>query len=119
MNLIIYVSSRIRHAQAVRHPDFSYSERHGKYLYGGRELSQQEFNEAAERVFSEKYLTKGFTFAPAVVESAEVPPAPEPAPEPVTPPEAPDIPAETAPSPEPPAPAFRSRGRAKGDGFQK
>ena len=114
MNLIIYVSSRIRHAQAVRHPDFSYSERHGKYLYGGRELSQQEFNEAAERVFSEKYLTKGFTFAPAVVE-----PAPEPAPESVTPPEAPDIPAETAPSPEPPAPAFRSRGRAKGDGFQK
>lgn len=68
MKFLIYISSRIRHGQAIRHPDFKHSHEHGLYLYGGRELDADEFNAAAARVFAENYRTDGFRFAPKVVE---------------------------------------------------
>lgn len=87
MKFIIFINSRIRHGQSVRHPDFSHNAEHQKYIYGGRALTADEFNDAASRVFSEKYQTKGFVFAPMVVKEVEAtaPPVEAP-PEPSAPP---------------------------------
>ena len=107
---LIFIASRIRHGQSVRHPDFSYNAEHQKYIYGGRALTADEFNDAAARVFSEKYQTKGFVFAPMVVKEVEAtaPPTKEP-PEPPAHPVA-DTPPATEPSQQ-----RRSRAFRKGD----
>jgi hypothetical protein len=117
MKFIIFISSRIRNGQPVRHPDFSYSNLLGLYIYQGRLLDAAEFNEAASRVFTEKYLTKGLTFAPraVVAEVVEViaPPAepsapaePEPPAEPAD--EAPQFPAEPEVATDEPAPVIET-----------
>jgi hypothetical protein len=61
----------------IKRQDFMWSERHGCYLYLGRELEEREFNEVVEKV-----MTLYRTFFPSVRVStfSEPAPAPEKAP---------------------------------------
>lgn len=79
MKFIIYVAGRIRNGQRIGLADFSYNETHGKNLYLGRELTLEEFNAAAVKVFDPNYRSNGWTFCPAVLEVVESvdPPAEE------------------------------------------
>jgi hypothetical protein len=82
-SFIIFIAGRIRHGQFPRLPDFPYSEKHGKYIYQGRELNADEFNAAAAIVFDPHYRANGFSFQPLVVSdvaAAEEPVLDEPAP---------------------------------------
>lgn len=71
MKLIIFISSRLRNGQFPRLPDFSYSHDHGRYIYAGKELTPEEFNVAAEKVFNERYRGNGFQFCASVVTTVE------------------------------------------------
>lgn len=113
MKFIIFINSRIRHGQSVRHPDFSYNAEHQKYIYGGRALTADEFNDAAARVFSEKYQTKGFVFSPMVVKEVEATAPPVEAPP--EPPEPPAPPASDTPPATETSQPRRSRAFRKGD----
>jgi len=70
MKFIIFIASRLRQGQYPRLPDFPYSERHGKYIYQGKELDADEFNTACERVFEQNYRTNGYSFRPLVLAAA-------------------------------------------------
>jgi len=66
-SFIIFIAGRIRHGQFPRLPDFPYSEKHGRYIYQGRELDADEFNTASAIVFDPHYRNNGFSFQPLVV----------------------------------------------------
>lgn len=94
MKFIIFICTRIRHGQYPRLPDFQYSEKLGKYIYQGRELTLEEFNAAALVVFDQNYRANGYNFAPmAIAAVEEVAPAPVVAPvtDPVAPVEDPAV----------------------------
>ena len=99
MTFIIYISSRIRQGQPVRHADFQWNEKHGRYLYLGRELSADEFNDAAATVFNKEYRGKNFTFTPMALLGAatQADTEPEPAKQPVLPPFADEEPVKKQP----------------------
>ena len=67
MKFIIFICSHLQHGEYPRLPDFPYNEALGKYIYQGRELTLEEFNEAALVVFDPKYRTSGYAFAPQII----------------------------------------------------
>jgi hypothetical protein len=67
MNFLIFVAGRIRNGQRVGLKDFPYSEKYEKYLYKGRPLTLEEFNEASEIVFNANYRNNGFSFCPKAI----------------------------------------------------
>lgn len=83
---IIFIAGRLRQGQFPRLADFPYSEKHGKYIYQGRELNAEEFNAAAEAVFSPNYRNNGYSFQPQVLEAEESAAPAEPEPPPAEPP---------------------------------
>lgn len=93
MKFIIFIADNIRHGNFPRVDGFEYSQAYEKYLYAGRELSAEEFNEASKRVFSPDFRNQGFSFRPQAVEpkaaiKAAAPPQPvEQAPVAATPPD--------------------------------
>lgn len=84
MKFIIFICTRIRHGQYPRLPDFQYSEKLGKYIYQGRELTLEEFNAASLVVFDQNYRNSGYNFCPMAIEAVEEV-APVPVAEPVAP----------------------------------
>lgn len=68
MKFILFIASRIRPGQFPKLPEFRFSNEHMKYLYAGQPLDMDEFNEACEKVFDEKYRNKGFLFRPMLIE---------------------------------------------------
>lgn len=78
MKFIIFISDNIRHGNYPRVDGFEYSQAYEKYLYAGRELSADEFNEAAQRVFNPDFRNQGFSFRPQAVEPKVVKKAAEP-----------------------------------------
>lgn len=67
MKFIIYISSRLRHGEYPKLPEFPFSQEHGKYIYKGKELEADEFNEAAKRVFHIDYRANGYSFRPEAI----------------------------------------------------
>jgi hypothetical protein len=84
-SFIIFIAGRIRHGQFPRLPDFPFSEKHGKYIYQGRELNEEEFNAAAAIVFDPHYRNNGFTFQPLVVRETSATEEPQAVEEPAAP----------------------------------
>lgn len=68
---IIFISTAIRYGQFPRLDRFKYSKEYDKYIYDGRELTVEEFDVAAKRVFDPSFRHEGFSFCPQSV-SAEV-----------------------------------------------
>ena len=85
MKFIIFISTRLRQGHYPKLPGFSYSEKYGKWIFGGREFSPEEFNDAAAEVFSPVYRANGYVFQPKAIfeeavadeEPAKVPESPE------------------------------------------
>lgn len=71
MKFIIFISDIIRHGQFPRLANFRHSRVLDKYLYLGRELSVDEFNEASKVVFNPEFRNEGFTLRPAVISEDE------------------------------------------------
>lgn len=67
MKFIIFISDIIRHGQFPRLANFRHNRVLDKYLYLGRELSVDEFNEASKVVFNPEFRNEGFTLRPAVI----------------------------------------------------
>jgi hypothetical protein len=69
---IIFIATRLSQFQFPRIPNFSFSKKFDKYVYEGRALTVEEFNEASKLVFSQGFKSDGFIFCPQAVEvSAE------------------------------------------------
>jgi hypothetical protein len=72
MFLAIFIADTIRHGQYPRIPNFQHNNAIDKYLYLGRELSVEEFNQAANEVFSPDFRNEGFTLRPVVLTDEQV-----------------------------------------------
>ena len=68
---IVFISTRLSQYQFPRLDDFKWSEKFGKYLYLGRPLTFDEFNEASKNVFSPDYNSEGFAFCPQALTAEE------------------------------------------------
>lgn len=68
---IIFIATRLSQFQFPRIAGFSFSKKFDKYVYEGRALTVEEFNEAAKTVFSDKFKSDGFIFCPQAVEASE------------------------------------------------
>jgi hypothetical protein len=68
--LFVVVSGR---GTCPRLPDFSYNEELQLWVYQGRTLTADEFNEASARVFHPNYRNKSFTIRPKVIAEATTP----------------------------------------------
>lgn len=85
---LIVIAETLRQGDFPRIPQFEYSPEHEKYLFLGRPLTLEEFNEAAKRVFSPGFPGQGRNFAPMAIEvevedegkapKTPTPPAPKP-----------------------------------------
>ena len=71
MKFIIFISSRLRHGEYPKLPDFPYSQQHGRYIYMGKELTKDEFNTAAKAVFLNTYRSNGYFFCPEAITAPE------------------------------------------------
>jgi len=70
MKFLIYICDRIRHGQYPRLPGFSHSEKHGKFVWQGRELTLEEFNAASAVVFAPNYLRHDYHLCPLAIAPA-------------------------------------------------
>jgi len=67
MKFIIFICTRLSNGQYPRLPDFPYNSELGKYVYQGRELTLDEFNDAARVVFEQNYRSNGYHFCPMAI----------------------------------------------------
>ena len=67
MKFIIFITTYLQHGEFPRLPGFSFNSDYGKYLYEGRELTADEFNLAAKRVFNPEYRAEGYSFRPEAI----------------------------------------------------
>jgi hypothetical protein len=66
---IIFIAGRIRPGSFPRVAGFSYNEEHQKYLYGGKPLTLEEFNQAAEIALDS--LDRRYSISVRLVDSPE------------------------------------------------
>lgn len=64
---IIFIATRLTQFQFPRISHFSYAKQFDKYVYEGRALTVEEFNEASKTVFSEAFKGDGYIFCPQAV----------------------------------------------------
>lgn len=67
MKFIIYISSNVQHGEYPSLPEFKFHHSYGKYTFGGKELTVDEFNEASKRVFHPDFRTEGYRFCPECI----------------------------------------------------
>ena len=68
---IIFISSKVPYGAAPKERGFSYCPEHDKYCFGGRELSVDEFNEAAQVVFQNPNRVSPYKFSVAIISRFE------------------------------------------------